>query len=330
MFVSHLSSCCVYLYICLCVSQCRYETVDRSQYQNLNYNDTIYSTLTSPEKVNTLERNKKDKHSLLHEINALDSAVYGTQTNYTPYNQQQTRNTYEPYSSSPKPDKKSTYESYSPLSPDKKQSYEPYSSLGMDKKSNYEHYSPDKSNYSPLSQVHSPQKQTYESYSHSLDYKTDKKLYDSTVDGYTAYASPHKSNTLPKNESKTEIKSYTSPDGYKTDSYRYESSYQSASNPVTSYSSEKYYTTSPQSKLYSPSDLKRFEEFTKNGTDHHQQHTLYANTEFTSDPTILTEAESLEQRMLKQSVTKKIIEKKSVQMTSSSKVESSTKSFRFD
>ncbi|GLV39682.1 rhea [Carabus blaptoides fortunei] len=329
----------------------RYETIDRTQYNNVhgNYHDpTKYSTLVSPEKVNTLERNKKDtKHHLLQDISALDSAVYGTvHTNYTTYNQQQQqRNTY---TSSPKPDNKSTYESYNSLSPDRKQNYEPYSSLSAEKKQTYDPYSPlsqDKSNYSPLSQeksnyspdkhtysplsqekstysplgqeksTYSPQKHSYESYSHSLDYKTDKK---STLHDYSAYTSPHKSSTLPKSE----LKSYTAPD-----SYRYESSYQQ-STPVTTYTSDKYNT----SKLYNPSgELKRFEEFTKNGTDHQQQQqVIYSNAEFTSDPVTLTEAQSLEQRMLKQSVTQKIIEKQSIQMTSSSKMESSTKSFRFD
>lgn len=56
----------------------------------------------------------------------------------------------------------------------------------------------------------------------------------------------------------------------------------------------------------------------------------FSNMEYITEPPILSEIDSLEQRMCKQSITQKIIEKKTVHMSSSSKHESSTKSYRFE
>lgn len=246
--------------------------------QNSSYADN-YSSLISPEKVNTLERNKKDnKNALLSEINALDSAVYGGTNSYNQNSSYMNNNngTYDHLHSS---HFDSTYNnqtsSFSEVAPKFAQPYKP---LG------------------------------------------------SGIIMPTA-----------KNEVKSESKSYMSPDGYKTDSYKYESYQTSSSKPMSAFtsSSDKYFTSTPtQSKMYSgpvETDLKSttFDGAYKNGSDHHQLMS-FSNVEFINEPPLLMDNDSLEQRMCKQSLTQKIIEKKTVQMTSSSKQETSTKSFRFE
>lgn len=122
--------------------------------------------------------------------------------------------------------------------------------------------------------------------------------------------------------------SYKLPDGYKTDTYKYEC-YQSAPQHTYSSSSEKYYTTSPAGKALSPLDTKSFDTF-KNGSDNQYQSSFSSNVEYINQPPMLKDNDTLEQKMLKKSVTQQIIEKKTVSMTKSSKQESSTKSFKFE
>lgn len=214
----------------------RYETFDRTA-QNA-YNDT-YSNLVSPEKVNTLERNKKEKINLLSEINAVDSATYGLQNSY---------------------DQNNTYNS---------QNNDSFDQNSFSK------------NYS----------QTYETYS-------------TFGDAQTKFSTPYK-----------QEKSYfSSPEPTKTDYYKYESI-----RPIE----EKGFSSTPNTKIYGTSDIY------KNGSTDHQLMS-YSNVEYVNDPPLISEIDSLEQRMCKQSITQKIIEKKTVHVSSSSKQESSTKSYRFE
>lgn len=233
----------------------RYETIDRSH--PTAYNDS-YSNLVSPEKVNTLERNKKEKSSiLLSEINALDSAVYGGHNSYN-------QNT--------------NYNSISPKSP-------------HDQNSKYD-----------------------SSYSQNYDYRTES--YSTFGDSAPRFSTPYKQ----MSDYKIDTKYYTSPE-YKTDMYKYESI--QTAKPIE----EKGFSSTPNTKIYGPTESKTF-EVVKNGADH--QLMSYSNVEYMSDPPILTDIDSLEQRMCKQSITQKIVEKKTVQMSSTSKHESSTKSYRFE
>lgn len=253
----------------------RYETIERPTHQTSSYNDT-YSNLISPEKVNTLERIKKEnKNLLLSEINSLDSAVYGGTNSY---NQNSSFNN----------------------------SYDKSYDHSYDKKSS-----------------------AYDSYNQTSDYKTDS--YSSFSENAPKFSQPYKplSAISPKNDIKSEsnvkTSSYISPDGgYKTDSYKYES-YQTVAKPVSTFTTnqDKYYTSTPQSKLYNPMDVY------KNGNSGHQMMS-YSNVEYINEPPLIAESDSLEQRMCKQSLTQKVIEKKTVHMTSSSKQESSSNTYRFE
>lgn len=235
----------------------RYETIDRSHQST--YNDTNYSNLISPEKVNTLERSKKEKSSLLSEMNTLDSATFG-QTN----------------------------------------------SYGQ----NSHYNSIDKSPKSPLYDQNS-YKKFDNSYNQNYDYRTESFATFGESQTQSRYSTPYKS------EHKTENKFYL-PESYKTDVYKYENIH--SAKPIE----EKGFTSTPNTKIYGPSETKTF-EVVKNGSDHQMS---YSNVEY--DSPMLTDLDSLEQRMCKQSITQKIVEKKTVHMSSTSKHESSTKSFRFE
>lgn len=246
----------------------RYETIDRSQ---LNaYNDS-YSNLVSPEKVNTLERNKKEKLNLLPEINAVDSAVYGLQNSY---NQNSIYNSVEKSPKSPVYDR-------SPKSP------------VYDQNSSYN-------------------KKYDTNYSQNYDYKTESYSTFADSQQQPKFSTPFRSEVSTN---------YFAPESYKTDMYKYENIH--TSKPIE----EKGFSSTPNTKIYGPSDSKSFEVI-KNGADH--QIMSYSNVEYLNDPPLISEADSLEQRMCKQSVTQKIIEKKTVHMSSTSKHESSTKSYRFE
>lgn len=84
---------------------------------------------------------------------------------------------------------------------------------------------------------------------------------------------------------------YKLPDGGKSDVYKYET-YQSSSQPITSYSTE--------------------------------------SVEYINDMPILRDTDTLEQKMLKKSVTQQITEKRTVSMVKSSRQESSSKTFKFE
>ncbi|XP_074035813.1 talin_middle and talin-RS domain-containing protein rhea isoform X1 [Leptinotarsa decemlineata] len=220
------------------------------------YADT-YSQLESPEKVNSLERNK---NVLKAHINSLDSATYGGTNSYgQDYGSAFTQNAprFSPkdnYTSSP-----SHMRGYEPLKTDS-----PFQSP--------KHYS----------------------------------------DGYSS--SEYATNT------------YKTPDGYKSNTFKYES-YHSTPQPTYSSSIEKYYTSKPA--VTSPLEKKSFETF-RNGSNTQYQSSFSSNVEYINEAPQLKSEDTLEQKMLKKSVSQQIIEKKTVSMTKSSKQESSTRSFRFE
>lgn len=232
----------------------RYETIDRSG-QNI-YNDT-YSNLTSPEKVNSLERSKKEKTNLISEINALDSAVYGGTNSYGQNSMYQT-------------------------------------------------------NLSPKSHEVQNGSSKFENQSYEFSQKSD----------FSSYESPKFSQTfkpVTPPESKYFPKSPIQNENYKTESSYY--NYQS-SKPIE----EKGFSSTPITKIYGTAS-----NGTSNDHSHQLMSTFSSNVDYTvNEPPMISEIDNLEQRMCKQSITQKIIEKKTVHMTSSSKQESSTKSYRFE
>ncbi|KAJ8958588.1 hypothetical protein NQ318_016309 [Aromia moschata] len=110
--------------------------------------------------------------------------------------------------------------------------------------------------------------------------------------------------------------SYKTPTGYKTDTFKYES-YQAAPQQTYSSSSEKYYSSLPANKI-DHLDKKSFDNF-KNGSDSQYHSSFSSNVDYITQPPILKDDDTLEQKMLKKSVTQQTIEKKTVSMTKSSK-----------
>lgn len=129
---------------------------------------------------------------------------------------------------------------------------------------------------------------------------------------------------------------YKTPEGYRTDTYKYE---YYKSEPKTTYSSasEKYYTTtnvkdglgnvisSIQAPL-SPKDV--FQTFKNGGTDEQYQSSYSSNVEYINEPPILKD-DCLEQKSIKKSMTEQVFEKKTTTTTKSTKQESQLKSFKF-
>lgn len=124
---------------------------------------------------------------------------------------------------------------------------------------------------------------------------------------------------------------YKTPGGYRTDTYKYET-HKSSSEPQYSSASEKFYTSTPASKIapLSPFEKKNFETFKNGNGDSQYQSSYSSNVEYINEPPVLKDDDTLEQKMLKKSVTQQIIEKRTVSTSKSSKQESSTKSFRFE
>lgn len=302
----------------------RYDSDSSQQYgsrytpQNTTYNDT-YSHLESPEKVNSLERNKQYKNPLLSEINTLDSAVYGGGGSYNNYGQKNGQNYGHTsgYSSDysvpqpPPPPQTTTNYQYQ---------YTPYSTYEQQNKQ-YDTPQYGKTTNQPKTT----------SYERSFDGRYDN--FPSSGGSYTKFdtSSPHAFQPPPKYEFNKSGDGYTSseyststfkiPGGTQTDTYKYET-YHSASDPIYSTTTEKYYTSTPNSKFV-PIDKPPF----KNGCNN----TFSSNIEYTTTtPVVSKDSDSLEQKMLKKSVTQQVIEKRTVQTTKSTKQESSTKNFRFD
>ncbi|CAH0550425.1 unnamed protein product [Brassicogethes aeneus] len=302
-----------------------------------HYQDSHYSHLESPEKVNSLERTKQKRHptsnTLQSQIDDLDSAVYGGantygQNNYgAPYSDQsqgvygQTGAYTSPsnynYSSfsqnapkfAPQPPSYTNQYSYSntstkPASPGAYVSTKSFESPSHTNKASNASPKPFEKTFDYVSRP-----QTFSTFSKPLE------VQKPTTEGYTT--SDYSTNT------------YKTPEGYRTDTYKYEH-YQSQPQVHYSSSSDKYYTTSPGGAPL-PTSPTSSKDFGKNGFDKQYQ-TSYStsNVEYVNEPPIIHDDDTLEQKMLKKSVTKQIIEKKTTTMTKSSKQESSTKSFRLE
>lgn len=257
-------------------------------------------------------------------MNALDSAVYGGTNSYDQ------SSTYDPYTSYNKTTPKyPTYSTqYSPeklYSPTSKtfdnQTYgttsqyavpNQYSSSFSQYTAKPQHTSPTNTFGKPYS---SPQSTTSPSSKLDVVWKVDTptkideyKSFNSGVSGPGYVTSEVSRNT------------YKTPDGFQTNTYKYES-YQSSSEPYQYTTSEKYYTTTPQGKIEFSSPSSGFDAF-KNGS--------YTTTEYTTSAPVLKDTETLEQKMLKKSVTQHVTEKKTVSMSRSTKQESATKTFKFE
>lgn len=325
----------------------------------MSYNDT-YSQLESPEKVNSLERNKYNRNPLQQDMNTLDSTVYGGPNSYgqtsgygssnydsyaknaPSYSSQpsyasiHSTDQYTPYNSKPyeAPQYSTTGPQYSATGPQ-------YSATGPQYSTSTKPFPPMTSNtipkpfsanttyeksydYGSTNQFAGTDKSKYDNIPSSGSYTkfdTSTNLFDSSATNYQIPADGFK-------KSEYNTSTYKIPGGTQTDTYKYES-YHSASQPIYSSTTEKYYTSTPNAKVpFSPIDKKGFEPFTKNGSDY--QSSFSSNVEYISEPPTLKDNDTLEQKMLKKSVTKQIIEKKTVSTTKSTKQESSTKNFRLE
>lgn len=319
----------------------------------MSYNDT-YSQLESPEKVNTLERNKYQQNPLQQEVNTLDYAVYGGSNNYgqtpgysnTDYNSYaktapsyatQPSYTSNQYGSVFNTDQYTPYSSksneapqYTSVNPQYSTPNKPFSSMTSNTtpkpfSSNTTSSQYDKSyDYGSTNQFSSTDKSKYDNVPSSGSYTkfdTSSNLFDSTAGNFKIPSDGYKT-------SEYNTSTYKIPGGTQTDTYKYES-YHSASQPVYSTTTEKYYTSTPNSKVqFTPIDRKGFEPFSKNGSDY--ESSFSSNVEYISQPPTLKDTDTLEQKMLKKSVTQQIIEKKTVSTTKSTKQESSTKNFRLE
>ncbi|KAJ8935035.1 hypothetical protein NQ314_013060 [Rhamnusium bicolor] len=311
---------------------------DSSQSQTLppKYYQDTYTHLESPEKVNSLERNKKS-HILQSQINDLDSSVYGTTnnnygkndysfSNYNSFSQNAPKFTPS-YGSNQYSEGRHNYpKTYEPLNTNINS--KPYEPLSTSTPSHYaslnKSYGTNATSPKPFGTPAQDKSFDYGTIGHNLDTQSQpmesfsKSDYKPSSDGYSS--SEYVTNT------------YKTPGGYKTNTFKYES-YQSTPQQTYSSSSEKYYSSLPAGKtqpiLSPPFDKKSFDTL-KNGSDSQYQSSFSSNVEYINQPPVLKDEDTLEQKMLKKSVTQQIIEKKTVSMTKSSKHESSTKSFKFD
>lgn len=254
-------------------------TLDRSKDStnknyDISYENTKYSQLTSPEKVNTLERNKNRSNNVLQsEINTLNSSVHGVDgPSYS---------SYDPNTSSDN--------SYT--------TYEKYSNVTSPLKSpKYDH------NFSRLPESY---KKYSESFTKNLTsprkFEINKNI-SSSIDNQS-------DSSLPKFISATP-KKLQSNGGSKTE--------------VT----EKYFTTSTPFK----SETTTHKQFQNGGSQSQQQSSVstYSNYEIINEPPIITDNETLEQRMCKKSVTQKIVEKRTVTMSQTKQEGTTLRSFKFE
>lgn len=356
-----------HLYICR-YGQYQYDS-SHSQYSptKVHYNNDTYSHLESPEKVNSLERNKKNL--LRSQINDLDDQVYGNKNIYERQSYDQPPNNYgqsyqQPTSNynsfsrnapqfSPLP----TYSSHDYQQPDAKL-YTPSHSLGINKPySTTTNTSPKFGGGSFDYDSGKPNNPSAFERMKTTDYKSKPSAHISgNLSGFESSGtsdygqiggkpsnfssfgrvesdfkpSDYKSSSDGYSTSEYATNTYKIPGGYKTDSYKYES-YKSTPQPVYSSTSEKYFTSTPNASQlqFSPLDKNSFNSF-KNGGDNQYQSSYSSNVEYINEPPVLKNDDTLEQKMLKKSVTQQIIEKKTTQTTRSSKQESSTKNFKFE
>ncbi|XP_060536716.1 talin-1 isoform X2 [Cylas formicarius] len=170
-----------------------------------------------------------------------------------------------------------------------------------------------------------------------------KSIFTTPTTGHYASVNPNKSysttaNAAPKpfsggvsstdgySSSEYVTNTYKTPEGLRTDSYKYEY-YKSEPKTTYSSSSDKYYVSS-DGKLPSPPSIKTFDSF-NNGDDALYRSSFASNVEYIDGPPVLKDDDTLEQRTLKKSITEQIFEKKTTTTTKSSKQESSMKTFKF-
>lgn len=250
--------------------------------------------MESPEKVSSLERSKIP--SSQSHINNLESNLYGGSNLCG-----------QDYS----------YNSFSQSAPT-------YNPKFIDNYTNVpSHYASVNRNFSPL-QSKCYEKPFGNSSSPIGGHENQLKSYETKKDYYDKSDSKQYSDGYSSSEYVTSTQK--TPEGIKTNTYKYES-YHSTPQPTYSSSSEKYFSSIPAA--ISPLEKKTFETF-KNGEDSQYQSTFSTNVEYVNEPPIFKGSDTLEQKMLKKSVTQQIIEKKTVSMTKSTKQESATKNFRFE
>ncbi|KAK4884901.1 hypothetical protein RN001_001172 [Aquatica leii] len=322
----------------------------KSVTQNTTFSDS-YSHLESPEKVNSLDRSKKNRNVLLGEIDSLDSAVYGSSNNYGQNNSYEKQTFTSFAENTPKfgslpstPSKPHPTASYSTPNHYGTSSFKPsdtspatYHSPYYTNSSSDHRFCSTNIKSSPTTNV-SPKPFGTDQYSTTFKYEH---IPQTQIALVPKESQSNQFNTNVKNVSTFTTgdpydKSFTTsdystksskiPGGYRTDSYKYET-YQSSSKPVESFSSttEKYFTSLPNEKLQFTPVLDTGDSF-KNGSASNHQSSFSTNIEIINDPN----SDTLEQKMLKKSVKQQIIEKKTVTTTRSSKQESSVRNFRFD
>lgn len=147
--------------------------------------------------------------------------------------------------------------------------------------------------------------------------------YKSGSDGYTS------------SEYTTNV--HKTPEGYKTDSYKYEY-YQSEPKTTYSSTSEKFYTTTTtkdaKGNIIDDSAASlipkgTFHTFNNGGGDEQYQSSYSTNVEYINEPPILKDNDTLEQKMLKKSISEQIFEKNTTTTSRTTKQESQMKTFKF-
>ena len=274
----------------------------------------------------SLERQKRGQNVLLSEINALDSAAYGGINSYN-----QNTASYDTYGStysktSPKlapPPPPPGYSHYSlndttqvqkTYSPTSQYNYVPTSSSPYSSLENT--YWPSTSNNPPKP----PSKFDYSSFN-TVDIPLKVNEYKSLNSGPSGGAGYVTSEVT--------TNTYKLPDGYKTDTYKYET-YQSSSEPLSYTITEKYYTSSPDEiKRGFNSPTNKNDGF-KNGSNSDLQGSYIMETYGGLVSKDGTSADTMEHRMMKKMVSQHVTEKKTVQTVKSTRQETASRNFKFE
>ncbi|XP_050295854.1 talin-1 isoform X2 [Anthonomus grandis grandis] len=301
-------------------------TLDRSrspynQSSNKYYQQTdTYSHLESPEKISSLDRQRKPSPALLNAINDLDQAVYGGNNSYGQKDLYGT--SYETYSSPSKSPiyKTPAYGTASTFQPQTASTPGHYGSLNAPRYGSL--------NISPKPFSTSPQPP------HSPSYSAGKLEGQSSADTVARTFKPptltsfDRPNSDGYTSSEYTTNTFKTPEGYRTDSYKYEY-YQGEPKTTYSTSTEKYYTTSTakgdKGALGAPNAFGTF----KNGADEQYQSSFSSNVEYISEPPVLRDNDTLEQKLLKKSVSEQVFEKKTTTTSRTTKQESHMKTFKF-
>lgn len=275
---------------------------DSHPYNSKHSTINSYSQLESPEKVNSLERNKTRINPLLNEINSLDSAVFGLgqnsyNQNVNTFNSQNSHNNniYGSLPKTPQQQQKYLYNQheteYMPYQQHQQQYYE-------------DHYATPKHHYPTNNITNISPKPFTTANSKEHEYNLMKQYHQTSSNNDVSPMYHHYYPTTTKTDMDANNKlggggftateygsnTYKLPDGQtnKSDSYIYKT-YES--QPLTTFSSD---------------------------------------VQYVNELPTLKDSDTLEQRMLKKSVTQQITEKRTVSMFKSSRQESSSKTFKFD